>query len=344
MKNTIKKLILLLMTVGAMVLSGCGGGGGGGGSAAPTTQTPPTTTPPPTTQTPSPTGLSGNLNDLTRGERLSAIRADQRLGSVTQSAGGNEQVGARLSSGSLVIEGTGSSALTQTLGDVFTLNGRQEYLVSGFWHQSDSNFGVFADGSDIGPLPNSGNATYEGEALALVWEHGSDEAADEDAGLFEGDATFTAQVSGGDVLINGSANDFQSVGTLENRVARTGEVSNTEIRFEQTTYNNGIVGGVIDCGVGCNVDEGSWGGQFAISPAAGSGSILRCSGDSCVLGITTSRLSGWPLAFIGTFGARFTDSEGTFDVLGIFETTHNNAGLRPASSFFTRCFANNNCR
>ena len=220
-------------------------------------------------------------------------------------------------------EGTFSNKTDYETGDF--------YMASGFWHQSNDNFGTFADGTPrTVDLPTSGSATYEGFASAVYW---SSERLDR----FE-NAAFGNMFGRSDLTVSFADSEMQLAGGISMREYRylpgegdrnmnegdsiddsISEFLDNPINFRlmpMTADSDGNFGnGNVICFGECdeeNAGGSTWGAQFVGNP------ITTDGGDDS--GATTG---GWPAGLVGTFGADNFQIDGAdFDILGNFVSIH----------------------
>ena len=162
------------------------------------------------------------------------------------------------------------------------------YIVTGFWYQSPTDFGVFADGSPLTePLPDTGSATYRGDIEGRAWV-GSNQVS------FMGDVELQASFNGDNNMVMGGGGnvtfggDFSSLGYT--------------LRDVIDSNDDGVfTGGRLTCDFTCG--NNSWSGRFVGNP------VTNAAGNA--------DSDGWPAGFIGTFGFR-----GGSDGIGFFSAIH----------------------
>ena len=153
------------------------------------------------------------------------------------------------------------------------------YIVSGFWHRSAADFGMFADGSPrTEPLPTTGSATYKGDVTGYYWT-----AQESTSSNFNGDVNIDVSFDSGDVILEVEFDISTPVG------------SNIKFDTEITTPNNMLNEAITDndvfaCGEGCtgSPQDSRINTRFVGNPVnidGGGGS------------------DEWPAGIIGAFGA-----------------------------------------
>ena len=298
--------------------------------------TPPTTDPTP----PPPAPSFSDINGLNSAQRLPAITATQNTdgNGVTQSTEALDSVTAVTDNGNLmfhVVAGervavrvdnsnadwTGTNApplstfsyiFDEDTGASKTLAEYENgdfYAVTGFWYQSPTDFGVFADGSPrTVDLPATGSANYRGDVGGQYWgdtaTRTDDTGAPNITGSFVGNInlqaiTFDSNITG----LNGAIT-IPADGILPDiSLGWTSIIDNN--RNGVYTNTNRIL-----CPAGC--DE---------APTASSLSARLVGDPVSIPGGANS--DGWPAGVIGTFGLqdmRIGNSE--VDILGFFGAIH----------------------
>lgn len=179
-----------------------------------------------------------------------------------------------------------------------------DYLAGGFWSEvrlsgsrvlSYVGLGSFVAGQPhSGGFPASGSATYSGEGSGLyIRDSGI-------AGVFAGDAIFTAAFNGNATSVSGRLSNL--VG--EDNNSTINRLSGVQINFNSASNSGGLFSGNISC-TGCvgAGASGRWGGAF--------------------YGGTPSDAGGAPDLFGGTFAARDVNPVGSandVDLFGFFLT------------------------
>ena len=306
--------------------------GGGNGGTTPMTMTPPTTEPTPPANAPLPPTLSFSVFDRLTNDQFSPalttpINTDND--SITHGADPQDSVNA-------VTNSVGIGFFTDSGATVaFRVNNDREdwttnapsllmatyifddatfarktdladyengdfYIISGFWHRNNTDFGVFADGSPYDstthPLPTTGTATYRGKVYGYTGLAGF---SAEDDNNFNTDIILSATFSNSNIIIGGMFNDGGAIETL----------NPAQYILENITDNDrdGVFeGGVITC-TNCFVPAGadtSWSGRFVGNPIANAAN----GGNS----------DGLPAGFIGAFGGQLDSA----NIIGSFGTIH----------------------
>ena len=296
---------------------------------------------PPVNNPPPPAPSFSDINGLTSAQRLPAITtnpANTDSNGVTQSTNADDSISATDSAGNLMFhvvneervavmvdnsnaDWTGTNApplstfsyiFDKDTGASKTLanyNDGDFYAVTGFWHRSPTDFGVFVDGSPPEPLPTAGGANYKGNVGGQYWGEATSGSGTPFSNNFIGNINlqvFFPPSLPGELFLSGDIN-----------IPEVNPLSIININFNSISYDkgNGVfnTNGAI-CLSGC-------------SSASFDDSVInaRFVGDRVINGADDASSGGFPAGMIGVFSIDgLSTSDSKVDMLGFFGAIHEN--------------------